>query len=210
MTANFNYQQNLVGLQFGRLTVVSLEQGSRSKSLWLCNCLCGQSKVVKATALLRGTRTSCGCLQKEVVSQMYSTHRCSKLPEYKIWKKMKGRVLNPNDKSYGNYGGRGIKMCQEWQDSFEAFYNDMGPRPSAAHSVERENNDGDYSPSNCKWALIAVQARNRRSTRKYTYKGLTLCITDWAKKIGVPVGTLHSRLRTRDISSAINFVWGEV
>jgi hypothetical protein len=109
---------------------------------------------------------------------------------------MKERCYNPNSKYYHLYGGRGIKMCDKWKNSFEEFYNDMGKRPYRIYSIDRINNDGDYEPSNCRWATRFVQSRNKRTNRLVTFNDETKCVTDWANELEMPIGTLFSRLNS--------------
>jgi len=129
---------------------------------------------------------------------MYYTHGGTYTPEYRSWQMMKSRCRNPNNASYKNYGGRGIKICKRWINSFENFLKDMGPRPSAQHTLDRKNNDGNYTPKNCQWATKKEQVANRRptsfSSRMITYKGETLTIVAWAHRVGIKGGTLHARL----------------
>lgn len=115
------------------------------------------------------------------------------IPEYKIWNAMNQRCNNPKRPNYHLYGGRGIKVCSEWHD-FYRFYKDMGPRPSKQHSIERIDNDGDYCPSNCKWATQDEQALNRRSNRYIEYQGKRLCVTQWAQTLGLPRKHIYDRL----------------
>lgn len=103
---------------------------------------------------------------------------------------------------YEDRGGRGIKICERWQ-SFTAFLEDMGERPSVAHSIDREENNGDYTPDNCKWSTMPVQSRNKRNTNSVTYAGATLCITDWAKKLGMSGNGLKYRLRNFPLAEAM-------
>jgi hypothetical protein len=115
-------------------------------------------------------------------------------PEYRSWRHMHDRCLNANDQDYSNYGGRGISICQRWLDGFENFLADMGPRPSPKHSLDRIDNDGPYSPENCRWATQCEQMRNTRRTRLLTHDGLTLPLTDWAVRLGIHKASLRERL----------------
>lgn len=115
-------------------------------------------------------------------------------PEYASWNNMKARCLNPKNKRWENYGGRGIKVCQRWDESFLAFLADMGRMPKG-YTLERKDNDGDYEPSNCLWIPKAEQMKNTSLTVKITINGETLCIKDWARKWGMPPPTLYSRWR---------------
>jgi hypothetical protein len=117
-------------------------------------------------------------------------------PVYRVWCAAKGRCHNPTDPSYIHYGQRGIRMCKRWRDAFSAFRDDMGPRPDGA-TLERENNDGPYSPDNCRWATTAEQARNRRNNIHIEWKGETRCLFDWARELQMKPMTLYYRLQTK-------------
>jgi hypothetical protein len=123
------------------------------------------------------------------------THGASYGPEYGAWKGIKRRCFNPKARNYRDYGGRGITMCQRWRDSFAAFFADVGPRPSADHSVERVNNDGHYEPDNVRWATQAEQSRNRRNNRFVEALGERLTVTDWCARLGVCDKTLLNRIK---------------
>lgn len=122
-------------------------------------------------------------------------HGYSKLPEYRVWKHIKGRVFNKNDKAYPNYGGRGITMSPGWSEDFTRFYADMGPRPSPKHSIERCDNNGDYTAENCVWATNQEQSRNRRSNKSASINGLTKLVSDWAVEFGIPMSTISCRMK---------------
>lgn len=122
-------------------------------------------------------------------------HGLSGSPEYRLWNGMKQRCHSPHARHYAYYGGRGIAVCQEWRDSFLAFYQHVGPRPTDKHQLDRIDNDGDYEPGNVRWVLPAKQQRNRRSTHLLTYDGVTLCVTDWAERVGMSRAALDFRLR---------------
>jgi len=117
-------------------------------------------------------------------------------PERNVWNSMIQRCTNPNVRGYGCYGGRGVKVCQEWLDSFLAFYQCVGPRPSSRHTLERKNNDGDYEPGNVIWALPEEQYRNTRRNVRVPFAGKTMILIDWARETGLPPTTLWNRLFT--------------
>lgn len=161
----------IVGQRFGKLVVerfshfyITPSSGKKEKR-WLCRCDCGGHTVTAKRKLKSGHTTSCGCYRDSVMKVKCPTHGMTKTPEYISWLAIKARCYNKNEKCYENYGGRGIKVCERWLESFENFYADMGPRPEGM-SLERKNVDGDYEPSNCEWATATVQSFNRRHSLK--------------------------------------------
>lgn len=183
---------DLVGSMFGRLTVVKRSGAVRGRPSWLCVCSCGEIRVVSGSDLRGGDTKSCGCLQIEWArsGKSQTTHGMRYTTEYKIWVGMKQRCLNPNDKAYPDYGGRGITVCPEWINSFEVFLSDMGNRPSKNHSLDRGDNDGPYSPSNCRWSTRGEQGNNQRTNRVLEYDGRKLTMAEWARYFGVNYRTL--------------------
>jgi len=114
--------------------------------------------------------------------------------EYKIYHGMKTRCYNKNSVSYVNYGGRGIRVCDRWLESFENFLSDMGKKPSLDHSIDREDNDGDYSPENCRWATASEQSSNRRDAVRIVYNGITGSPSEWEEITGIPARTIYNRI----------------
>ena len=157
-------RQDLTGLKFHRLTVIEYAGATRppKRALWKCKCDCGSICEVIATHLRNGNTKSCGCLRNEVAGGRTRTHGLSKTREYETWCHMIQRCEDPRQPGYKHWGGRGITICDRWRNDFEAFLADMGHRPSAKHSLDRINNDGNYEPSNCRWATRHEQARNQR------------------------------------------------
>lgn len=172
---------DLRGQRFGKLTAVE-----RIGATWRCECECGNTVVLKTGALRSGHTRSCGCV-------LY-THRRSRTIEYLVWTRMKARCYDTNLKSFPNYGGRGIKVCAKWRFDFAAFLADMGPRPAPGYSIERINNDGDYEPSNCRWATAKEQQNNRRTNRLLTCNGKTQTVAQWGREFGIGYQALVQRL----------------
>lgn len=156
---------NLVGRKFGRLTVLSFAGIlNKTHTTWNCICDCGTQKVVRGPNLVKGLTKSCGCISKEITAKRNLTHGLShKSAAYKSWENMRRRCLCPSHTQYHNYGGRGITICERWND-FENFLADMGERPPGL-SLERINNDGNYELSNCKWATQKEQCNNQRKRK---------------------------------------------
>lgn len=153
---------DLTGQRFGRWTVVSQADSKNGDTVWNCVCECDKKKVVVGYTLTKGKSLSCGCLRKELASDRVSIHGYCGTPEYVVWLHIIARCENENSKDFHNYGGRGIKMCEEWRSSFETFLADMGERPSPEHSIDRIDVNGNYEPLNCRWATQEVQSRNKR------------------------------------------------
>lgn len=185
-------RKDLIGQQFGRLTVLSLGRYEHRRRYWVCRCSCGTEKEVSAPALLHAGVQSCGCLQREV-AQGNATHGMSKTPTYKSWMMMRIRCTNPSYDAYSYYGGRGIKVCDRWLDSFENFLEDMGVRPSGM-TLDRIDSDGNYEPSNCRWATRKEQVENRLNNVILDVNGAETKLLDLAKELGVSRKKLYGTL----------------
>ena len=189
---------DLTGQKFGRLTVRGRAPNRDKRVRWICVCDCGKVRTVLAWHLTQGDTQSCGCLRDEIVSKCNRTHGATQTVEYQAWNKLRRRCTNPNDIAFPLYGGRGIKVCERW-DSFENFIADMGKRPSAKHSIDRIDCDGDYCPENCRWATPRQQQGNRRFCYRIRHNGRTFNLAALARETGVRHSLLRSRIRSRGI-----------
>lgn len=178
--------KDISGQKFGRLTALKY----LGKSKWLCKCDCGGTSNSRYDRLVGGHAQSCGCNRKLSTTK----HGMSRTHTYRIWQGIKARCNNPNDTGYSNYGGRGIKVCDEWL-SFDQFLIDMGTRPKD-FEIDRINNDGDYEPSNCRWVTKSTNMSNTRRSNRVTWNGVTMSIAEWAKHLNVPEGRLRNRLQS--------------
>lgn len=186
---------DLTGQRFGRLVALNkLAVRSGHGSVWLCRCDCGKETSVRRDQLMGGNTKSCGCLRNDV----NTIHGESKTKLHRIWAGMKQRCYDPNTTGYQNYGGRGVRVCDEWKNDFCAFRDwalISGYREGL--SIERQDTSGNYTPENCRWATAKEQANNRRSNILITYQGITLTEKQWAEKLGISYNTLHTRIKTR-------------
>lgn len=199
-----NVTKHAPGERFGRLTVLREDPQAYPdrKVRWVCQCDCGTVKSINGRYLRSGDTRSCGCWGDEnrrrpeprtLKHGLAGGTSDGRPPEYHVWVIMRQRCRDTNDRSYHRYGGRGIVVCSEWND-FAVFYRDMGPRPTPRHSIDRIDNDGPYSPGNCRWATSAEQANNRRTTRRLTHEGETLTLAEWSKVTGIKATTLYNRI----------------
>lgn len=180
---------DLAGHRFSNLLVLRLARlGRRSVRVWACKCDCGNETEVSTYMLRCGRTRSCGCLR----GWHKKTHGKSKTSTYNSWAGMWARCANPKNPKWPSYGGRGISVCERWR-SFENFLADMGEKTNGA-SIDRIENDGPYSPSNCRWATTKEQARNNRKNRRVTLNGRTMTVAEWSEALGVVSGTIVTRL----------------
>lgn len=187
--------EDLTGKRFGRLTCVYYVGNCK----WLCKCDCGENvfKVVAKVAL-RHSIVSCGCFARELAvvngRKRMTKHGMHRAPEYAIWQAMRQRCSNPKHKEWRLYGERGVRVCKRWA-RFEAFYEDMGPRPSAKHSLDRKDNGLVYSKSKCRWATGVEQGNNTRRNHRLTIGGQTRTLAEWARSADMKYNTLVGRIK---------------
>lgn len=190
--------QNLIGKNFGRLKVLSLENIDNHNVKWNCICECGNHTVVSANNLRSGGTLSCGCYKKERIKEGTVIHNGTKTRIYKIYAKMLQRCNNKNDISYLRYGGRGIKVCKEWASSRTGFIEFRNWALANGYSdeltIDRIDNDGNYEPTNCRWVTYKVQANNKRNNKYINYKGETHTMSEWSEITGIPVYKLQYHL----------------
>lgn len=173
------------GEKFGKWTLLAPERRGHRK-FWACRCDCGTERVVYENSMTSGRSTGCGCWKRG--------HMLTETPEYQAWRGAKLRCGNPNEPSYKHYGGRGIKVCERWVRDFLTFLADMGRRPSAKHSLDRIDVNGNYEPGNCRWATWSVQALNKRTNRRIAALGRTQTLTEWSRETGLSCDTLRKRV----------------
>lgn len=162
-------KQNLIGNIYGRLKVTSESDNCKNRTMWFCECTCGNTCVVRADHLKSNITSSCGCLRLDRLKDSICTHKATGTDTYNIWESMNQRCNNPKSNGYSEYGGRGIKICYRWSGrvGFENFLSDMGERPKCL-SLDRIDVNGNYEPSNCRWADSSLQSFNTRKPKNNT------------------------------------------
>ena len=190
---------DLTGQRFGRLTVIGRTDDYVSPKghklvRWLCECDCGNKSCVTTSSLKKGESKSCGCLNREISRKRLLTHGDSEARLYHIWRRMKDRCNTETDKNYHHYGGRGISVCQEWDDYvvFKEWALNSGYNEQL--TIDRINVDGNYEPSNCRWVDWTVQANNKRNNHYITYKNKTQSMKDWSNELSIDYSTLRRRI----------------
>lgn len=197
--------RDLTNMKFGRWTVLSRADDKVLSSgyhviMWNCRCDCGNLGIVRGKSLTGGISKSCGCYQRELMGKRASKHGDAGTRLYAIWNSMRQRCNNTRSRAYANYGGRGIKICDEWNDYavFRDWAMQSGYDPNAIRgemTLDRIDVNGDYSPYNCKWSNMQEQARNRRESINLTYNGETHALTEWANIVHMDYTTLWKRYR---------------
>lgn len=196
---NFEVRKlDLTGDKFGRWKVE--KEHGRTKNghvAWYCKCECGNFRIVSSDQLILGSSKSCGCLSSDLAAIRATTHDMTNTPLFKIWMGMKTRCYNKNVIAYPNYGGRGIKVCDRWLNSFQNFYDDMGDTYKKGLTIERVDVDKNYDPSNCIWIERKLQSRNRTNTIWVeTLKG-KMTISEAANLAGVSWFCMYNRAKRK-------------
>lgn len=196
--------KDITGQRFGRLLAIRPVGRKGRKLVWHAKCDCGREHVVVGSEMLTGHTQSCGCLIVDVNRALRIWHGMCGTRVYNTWARIKTRCFDQKCADYPDYGGRGITICDQWRDDFEAFYADVGDPPKGT-SLDRIDNNRGYEPGNVRWATPKQQANNRRKNRRVTYGALTLTISEWADRKGINHGTIRSRLENGwPIGSALN------
>lgn len=184
----------MIGERVGLLTVVSREhRDPKLGRMFKCRCDCGNEALVPHSNLLNWNTKSCGCLKRRKADLPFAG--ASRLREYQTWKHMLQRCHDPKTKSFGNYGAKGITVCERWRNSFADFLTDMGKAPTPKHTLDRIDTFAGYSPENCRWATMKEQQNNKTSNTLVTYNGMTMNVKQWSEYLGVSRANLHYRLK---------------
>lgn len=187
--------KDLTGQQFSRWTVlIRADNDAQGQAQWHCVCQCGTKAVVRGRDLRKGKSRSCGCLQKDIAAQVKTTHGASNTRLHRIWCAMKQRCFDKTAQKYARYGGRGITVCKEWLSFcvFEKWARQNGYTDNL--SIDRINNDGNYSPQNCRWSTSKEQARNKSTNHLLFFRGKSQSIAQWAEETGIGYYALRSRI----------------
>lgn len=198
------YAIDITNQKFNRLTAIRFSHKQEPRyHYWLFKCDCGNEKTIRKSHVLSNKTLSCGCYSQDRKNRM-KIGAITRDPIHHTWEGIKSRCGNINNPAYKDYGGRGIRICDTWLD-FRKFKEDMGERPSKNHSIDRINNDGNYEPSNCRWATKREQSRNTRKNRNFIINGVTRCVTDWANYYKIDTFLVFLRLRRGwSIKEALN------
>jgi len=187
--------EDLTNNKYGKLQVIKREKNKGKIPMWLCVCECGKECVIRGEYLRTGHTKSCGCMRSKNALSLFATHNKSNTRLYKIYRGMRQRCYNPKNKRYKEYGARGVTVCEEWLNNFEAFYEwaiANGYRDNL--TIDREDANKNYEPSNCRWITAKEQANNKRNNNYITYNGETHTIAEWAEIYNIKYSTLYQRI----------------
>lgn len=190
---------DLTGQRFGRLVVIGRAQiNIWNKPAWTCRCDCGTMRTLRGCALQSQNTRSCGCLKRDMAGTQNLTHgetnQRTTTPEFRAWCNIRRRCYDRKTPSFKDYGGRGIVVCERWRTSYDAFLADMGRKPSPSHTLDRIDNNGPYSPENCRWTTRVIQANNTRRNRLLAHNGQVHSVKDWSQLTGLSLSCIWTRL----------------
>lgn len=200
------YFNDLTNKRFGKLVALEIVGRNKTRNLeWLCKCDCGNFVIVPSGRLVTNNTKSCGCYKISAIKNTATKHGYRHTRLYEIWLGMKKRCNNKNCKAFNNYGGRGIKVCKEWEYDFKKFYDwSMTNGYEDKLSIDRIDNNGNYSPNNCRWSNRVVQANNKRNNIKITFNNKTLTTAMWSRETNLNQSTITNRIkRGWDIEKAL-------
>lgn len=192
---------SIIGKRFGRLVVLKLDYvDNHHYTHWICKCDCGNIVSIRRNQLTSGDNISCGCYHKEHNHEFGFKHGLTNNPLYWVWTGIKNRCLNPKASNYERYGGRGISICDEWKNDFKSFYDwAMSHGYQNGLTIDRIDNNGNYEPSNCRWATRKEQQNNTRRNRIFTYEGVSHSIVEWSRILNVNYETLRYRIKVGNL-----------
>lgn len=200
---NANKVKDLTGQKFGSLTVLGIDESKDARqTYWICECECGVIKSIRGDGLKSGSVRSCGCLKRKqdrINLTKNHSHKMSGTRIYREWQGMRGRCYNENNARWTRYGGRGITVCDEWRDSFQAFYDwAMANGYDDSLTIDRIDNDGDYCPENCRWATTQEQARNRRTNIDIRIGNATRTLSEWCEIFRIDANAAYARYKRNE------------
>ena len=191
-------ESDIAGLKYGRLTVIKEVNPRKRSRVFQCECSCGKTKDINMGSLRGGLTKSCGCLRDEINTKRETKHGLRYQPMYGTYNDIKARCLNKKRRGYAGYGGRGIKIHSEWEDSPKSFFDyiasELGERPEG-QTLDRINNDGNYEPGNLKWSTPRQQCNNQRTNKHITFNGETLTMAQWSRRTNIRKDVIAGRLR---------------
>lgn len=187
---------DITGKKFGRLTAIGQSGKDKSNNhIWECICNCGKTTFVRKNHLVKNATKSCGCLNSETARNRFTKHGLHNSTIHRIWVQIIGRCYNENNKSFKNYGGRGISVCSEWKKDFQTFYDwSMANGYKKGLTIERIDNNGNYEPSNCCWDTMKKQGNNRRNNKMIEYKGEIKSLAEWCEILNLSYQSVWQRI----------------